>query len=291
MEALEQTRQRLATLQELQSIVASMKALAASSIHQYQRAVHALASYHRSIELGLHVVLRDASPRASPAARSRRPAAVVFGSDYGLCGRFNEDIVEYAHGQMTAIAAGNDWRVLVLGARAAALLGQHRRLEPAPQLPASAPAITGTVRRILQQVQAWRSHAEVTEVHVFYQRSLSSTRYRPVGLRMLPVPVERFRELEEAPWPSRSLPTYTLPAERLLTALLQQYFFVVLFRACAESLASEHGSRLAAMQVAEKNLDERRGDVLAQYRRRRQDAITAELLDLVAGFQTLEPGP
>jgi hypothetical protein len=68
---------------------------------------------------------------------------------------------------------------------------------------------------------------------------------------------------------------------------LHQYFFVSLFRARAKSQASEHASRLAAMQSAERNLDERLGEVTGAYRRARQDAITAELLDVVAGFEAI----
>lgn len=96
----------------------------------------------------------------------------------------------------------------------------------------------------------------------------------------------RFHSLTEEPWPSHVLPMFTLPREQLLLALLQQYFFVTLFRACAESLASENGSRLAAMQLAEKNLAERHAEVTGAYRRRRQESITTELLDVLVGYET-----
>lgn len=76
--------------------------------------------------------------------------------------------------------------------------------------------------------------------------------------------------------------------EVLLSRLLRQYLFVSLFRACAESAASEHGSRLSAMQAAERNLDERLESLTQVQRRARQDSITAELLDLVSGFEAAE---
>jgi F-type H+-transporting ATPase subunit gamma len=66
---------------------------------------------------------------------------------------------------------------------------------------------------------------------------------------------------------------------------VRQHYFVVLFRACAESLAAEHGSRLAAMQAAEKNVDERLEEVTGRFRRVRQERITSELLDVVSGFE------
>jgi len=288
MEALEHIRQRLTTLAELQSLVRSMKALAASSIHQYERAAYSLNGYYRTVELGLHVVLREHAPAVQLPAPQGRFAAVVFGSDYGLCGRFNEDVADHALEQMEAIAPGRgDWRVLSVGARAAALLERaDRPVEEQLLVPGSAHAITGTVRRILLRLEQWRRHEHVPHVHLFYNRHLSSTRHQPLGIQLLPVTVHRFHRLEEEPWPSHVLPTYTMERDALFLALLQQYFFVTLFRACAESLASENGSRLAAMQMAEKNLEERHTDVLGEFRRRRQEAITGELLDLLSGFET-----
>jgi F-type H+-transporting ATPase subunit gamma len=62
---------------------------------------------------------------------------------------------------------------------------------------------------------------------------------------------------------------------------------MALFRAHAESLASENASRLASMQAAENNIEEKIDDLAARYRRRRQSAITEELLDVVSGFEAL----
>ena len=81
-----------------------------------------------------------------------------------------------------------------------------------------------------------------------------------------------------------------MPAERLLSHLVRQYLFVSLFRACAESLASENASRIAAMQAAEKNIEERLDEFQDAFNKMRQSAITEELLDIVAGFEALRDG-
>jgi F-type H+-transporting ATPase subunit gamma len=73
--------------------------------------------------------------------------------------------------------------------------------------------------------------------------------------------------------------------EQLFAALVREYLFVRLFRACAESQAAEHASRLSAMQSASRNLDDRQVELVAEFRRRRQELITAELLDVVAGYE------
>jgi F-type H+-transporting ATPase subunit gamma len=59
------------------------------------------------------------------------------------------------------------------------------------------------------------------------------------------------------------------------------------YRAFAESLASENASRLAAMQAAERSIDERLEELRGEFRYQRQHAITEELLDIVSGFEAL----
>jgi F-type H+-transporting ATPase subunit gamma len=272
-----------------------MKALSAASIRQYELAVHALAEYYRTVERGLYVVLQDFEEPPFPRHRKTEPlrlAAIIFGSDYGLCGRINEDITAYALERIASSPATADGRLLLaVGARIAANLEQlGQSVEEIFLVPGSAARITATVQQILLKVDEWRQTVGIHYVYLFYNRPVSAGGYRPTGVELLPVNLRRFHRLEERTWPSRCLPTYRMERQNLLAALLRQYFFVSIFRACAESQASEHTSRLTAMQTAEKNLDERLAEVTGEYRRVRQDAITAELLDVVSGFEALTSG-
>lgn len=292
METTDRLQRHIETLQELRTIVRTMKALSAASIRQYERAVTALTDYYRTVELGLHVALQDVEGPTAPGRRRGEAAplgAVVFGSDHGLCGRFNEAIAQYALQRMDAAPAQlENRRLLAVGARAAASLEQAgEAVEEDFLVPGTATRITTTVQQILLKVEEWRSQVGTRYVYLFYNRRVSGGGYLPTGVELLPVNLRRFHRPEEAPWPSRRLPMYTMDRERLLAALLRQYFFVSIFRACAESQASEHASRLAAMQSAERNLDERLEEVTADFRRLRQEAITTELLDVVSGFEAV----
>ncbi|GAH48401.1 unnamed protein product, partial [marine sediment metagenome] len=64
-------------------------------------------------------------------------------------------------------------------------------------------------------------------------------------------------------------------------------FYISLYRGFIESMASENASRLTAMQKAEENIEERLDNLNAQFNRQRQNAITEELLDIIAGFEAL----
>jgi F-type H+-transporting ATPase subunit gamma len=72
-----------------------------------------------------------------------------------------------------------------------------------------------------------------------------------------------------------------------LRALIREYLFVSLFRASAESLASENASRLAAMQRADKNIDGLLEDLNGTFHRLRQSGIDEELFDVISGFEAL----
>lgn len=72
-----------------------------------------------------------------------------------------------------------------------------------------------------------------------------------------------------------------------LQSFLRSYLFVLLFQACAESLASENSSRLAAMQRAEKNIEGMLDDLTRTLHRVRQESIDEELFDVISGFEAL----
>jgi len=292
VESLEHLHSQLGGLEDLRTIVKTMKSLSAASIHQYELAVTALAGYYRTVKLGLNVVIRESEKPPLPHRHRHalpRLAAVVFGSDHGLCGRFNEEISTHALQRMAATPADSQTRLLLaVGARVQASLEQQdQAVEDNFQLPGSASQITATVQQILLKIDDWREQQGVHYVYLFYNRRSGNQGYRPSGIELLPVDLYRFHRLATMPWPSRRLPTFTMERAALFSRLLRQYFFVTISRACAESQASEHASRLSAMQSAERNLNDRIEQVTMACRRARQDAITAELLDVVTGFEAI----
>jgi F-type H+-transporting ATPase subunit gamma len=218
--------------------------------------------------------------------------ALVFGSDHGLCGRFNEELAGFVHEHLQALAEAEEVRVLVVGGRMTPLLEEAGlSVDETLAAPGSAARITSLVDQIFLTLDVWRSQVDVVPVHLFYNRRRSGSRAHPMAQRLLPVDLHRFHRLEEEPWPSRVLPTFSMNREQLFAALVRQYLFVSLFRACAESQAAEHASRLNAMQSAGRNLDDRQTELLGEFRRRRQQVITAELLDVVSGYEAVRAGP
>ena len=111
--------------------------------------------------------------------------------------------------------------------------------------------------------------------------------YAPVNQRLLPLDQTWRRGLATLPWPTGNLPEVVGRNIATLRALIHEHLFVSLFRACAESLASENASRLAAMQRAEKNIDELLEDLNRHFHQLRQTGIDEELFDVISGFEAL----
>lgn len=284
-------RRQINSAGDLQSVVRTMKALAASSIGQYETSVRALADYYRTVELGLSACLRESEPAALMVERkgqtdARAAGAVVFGSDQGLVGQFNDVVADYAI--KTLAARPGKAHVWAVGERV------HARLADASlplvglfTVPNSVKAITPLVGQILVESETHLSLGEINELHLFYNRPTSGSVYTPVSQRLLPLDEHWRRELAERPWPTRSVPEVMGGGTATLRVLIREYLFVSLFRACAESLASENASRLAAMQRADKNIDELLENLNGTFQRLRQSGIDEELFDVVAGFEAL----
>lgn len=290
MQTLETLQKVIHTTEDLQSIVRTMKVLAAVSIRQYERAVESLVDYSRTVDLGIQGIVHrnrlilDTRPGITKGGLG----VIVFGSDHGLCGRFNETICNFTVEKLNGLDIPiRERRILTVGARiSAALEAQSLEIEECFFVPGSVGAITATVRQILIKLDIWRRE-DREQVLLFYNEHRQGATRNPKMLCLLPIQLSRFNDLKKRSWPSRSIPTYTMSDEHLFSALVRQYLFISIFRACAESLASEHASRLFSMQIAEKNIKERLGQLGTDFRQQRQNAITEELLDVVAGFEAL----
>lgn len=291
MPTLEALKRSIATVEDIQSIVRTMKALAAVSIYPYERAIESMHNYSRTIELGLQVLLADrAPPIEQPYLADADVGIVVFGSDRGLCGRFNEEIAEFTLTTLAGEKITMDRRhVLAVGARAEARLREAgQSVHESFFVPGSVAGITATVQAILQQIETWREQHTVAKVLLFYNRQLGGRGRRPELSQLLPLEFTRLQGANNAPqWPSRLLPAYTMERTELFAALVRQYLFVWVFRACAFSLASENAGRLASMQAAERNIGERLLDLSRVFSQQRQENITDELLEVVSGFTVL----
>jgi F-type H+-transporting ATPase subunit gamma len=284
-------RRKISSAGDLQSVVRTMKALAASSIGQYEKSVRALADYYRTVELGLGACFRKSEPAALKVERKGQTdagaiGAVVFGSDQGLVGQFNDVVADYAIKTLAALPGKP--KVWAVGERVHARLADAG-LSPMGlfSVPNSVQAITPLVGQIQIEGEAHRAKGEYARLYVFHNRPQSGALYEPVSQRLLPLDARWQQGLAKVPWPTKSLPEVLGGEFGTLRALIREYLFISVFRACAESLAAENASRLAAMERADKNIEELLEHLHGTFHRLRQSGIDEELFDVISGFEAL----
>jgi F-type H+-transporting ATPase subunit gamma len=290
VETVEELKGRIESTQDLQSVVKTMKALAAVNIRQYEMSVQALEDYSMAVEMGLRVVLRNQTglPVAARRAPKDRMGAIVFGSDQGMCGQLNDQIVTYTLNVMNDLAIEERY-ILAVGERVMARMEDTGYVvEKYFPVPTGVSDIIPAVQTLLTEIERWNREYDLNQVFIFHSRQLSGASFRPHTIHLLPIDDVWLRRLRETPWPTHALPMYTMEWDPLFSSLIREYLFISLFRAFAESLASENASRLASMQGAEKNIEERLGELRTRFHQQRQMSITEELLDIVAGFEALK---
>jgi F-type H+-transporting ATPase subunit gamma len=291
MQTIESLKKKIKSTQDLLSVVKTMKALAAVSIRQYQRAVESLMDYNRTVEMGLQVVLkaRERSEIMVGVTPMNQVGAIIFGSDQGLCGQFNTQIVTHALAELDSLKVAPENRtVLAIGERVKDHLERADHSVCDTLLtPGSTAGVTPMVQEVIMILEEWHFTMQIPHIYLFYNHYLSGATFTPRTVRLLPMDRTWLNDIRSRPWESSTLPMFTMDWDTLFLSLLREYFFVSIFQAFTESLASENASRLAAMQNAERNIEEHLEEIFAAYHRQRQMTITEELLDIVSGYEAM----
>ncbi|APW46248.1 F0F1 ATP synthase subunit gamma [Rhodoferax antarcticus] len=295
-DSLAALRRQITGADDLHAVVRTMKAVAASSIGEYERSVVALADYDRMVSLGLGECFRQAQvdptvpPERRVSAKASDPiGAIVFGSDQGLIGPFNDVIADHAASTLATLPGRA--QVWAVGERVESRLKDLRLdVRGVYDVPASVEAIALLVAQIQIDSETRLAKSgpnQLGQIHVFHNRPLAASLYEPVVQRVLPLDAAWQQSLEAEPWPGKVLPEVMDHGATTLRALIREYLFITLFRACAESLASENASRLAAMERADRNILRLLEDLQGSFHRQRQGAIDEELFDVTSGYEAL----
>lgn len=294
METPRSLQRSMATAEELHSVVRTMKSLSSTTIHQYERAVAAMGHYVHTVELGFRVLLRDAALPVESADQGggreapRSLGVIAFGTDRGFCGPFNREVAEvFTRWRLESSGAWSTDRLVCQGLRLEAEL-EMRDAPPdrTSRMPGSVAGIVGSVQELLVQLDTWQVEG-VERVVLIHQRPTGGHEHEVALTQLIPLDREWLRSLTDRPWPTNQIPMSFLAPRELVAALTRELVFAALYRAHAESLASEHAARLEAMRLAEQTIEDRMEELEQRYHQVRQAMITEELLDVSSGFEAI----
>jgi F-type H+-transporting ATPase subunit gamma len=293
MDSLESIRSKSEGAKDLKSVVSAMKGMASSNIVQYEAAVASLAEYYHTVALGIIAYFKaekiEAITEKKKTIKNKDAliCVIVFGSDQGLVGQFNDSMAEFVSSSINHLPGKKE--LWVVGERVQLLLSDMGFAVTAQySVPGDVSAITPLVEQILINSETRHGSEDIQEFYIFHNQPNPGTGYRQIMQRFLPLDEKWKNDLQQLQWSTKMLPQIAGAPKPTLLELIRSYLFVSLFRACAESLSSENASRLEAMQRAEKNIGDLLDALTEKYNRLRQSSIDEELFDVVSGFEAMK---
>jgi F-type H+-transporting ATPase subunit gamma len=293
MDTLEDLNRKLDGAKDIKSVVKAMKAMAAANITQYEAAVASLGDYYYTVTLGIKAYLTAEKIQTvieKPGHgkdKDQTVCVIVFGSDLGLVGQFNDLLSAFVQHSLNFIPGKKE--VWVIGERIQALLADAGlNIMRSYPVPVSIDAVTPLIQGLLIEIEEIRESRHVKQFYVFHNQPKTGAGYEPFMQRLLPLDEKWMHNLITIQWPTKIIPEVIGNAVTTLRALIDSYLFVSVFRASTESLAAENASRLEAMQRAEKSISEMLESLGKKFQSLRQSMIDEELFDVVSGFEALK---
>lgn len=289
MPSLLDMRRRIKSVKNTQQITKAMKMVAAAKLKRAQDRVTAARPYAQKMSEilgGLSARVADEFSHPLLDARGDEKYLVVLvTADKGLCGGFNANIIKAAQAFM-AENPGKQMEMMPVGRK-----GRDFFRRRAVRFSEEYIGLTGKGRiehseavEIAQNViKTFTEDETIDKVFLIYSEFKSVLSQKPVVQQLLPIP----RETDETATAAQAEYIYEQPASEIFGRLLPKQVETQIYRAVLESIASEQGARMTAMDSASKNAGELIGTLTLNMNRIRQAAITKEIIEVVSGAAAL----
>ena len=289
--SLEKLQRQIKTTRELRDIVSTMKLLSSVSILQYEQASRALEKYRHNLTGAFQALISQRKiSHAKVLPGQQKHLLVLVGSDNGMVGKFNQEIVKEARQYLRKIGISPQ-KVLfiVIGKRLNMLVSQQKWPMYAQYGISNSVKIVNTLaENIILHIDQAMMREKVTHVMVFTNRRIKNQPVKVEKRQVLPFNTQALKNLKNKPWPTNNIPLITLPTAQMFSALVREMMLIFLSDVLNGSLAAEHWTRMTNMQNAEKNIDDNLEELDKQYQQKRQEQITEELIDVVSGASALK---
>ncbi len=293
MASLKDIRARIESTKNTQKITRAMKMVSAAKLRRAQQAIVNLRPYAVKLQGAISDIAqtqRVSHPLLTVTNEPKKVLLVVLTSDRGLCGGFNNNINKYAwnfYRENKGKFADLDF--LIIGRKAADFF-RRRDVMPLDTMMGLAkdisfPLAAGVAERLINHF----STGEYDAIYLVYNEFKSAISQNVVQERLLPIDLtsSNFGEGENKEKFSEDL-IFEPEPEAMIEELLKHHFTVHVYRAMCESVAAEHGARMAAMENATKNAGEMIRSLTLTYNKLRQASITTELIEITSGAEALK---
>lgn len=293
MATLKDIRKSIQSVKNTRQITKAMKMVAAAKLRRSQDAIINSRAYaYRIYSILLSLVQREGMEHPLLVERpEKKVMLVVLSGDRGLCGAFNANIFKAAARFIKAKeAAGVEVVMDCIGRKGYDFFKTKR---PIAQFHEGilGKATYNRVATIADQILAAYQTGELDAVYLLYNEFKSAIQQTVTTERLIPVSTEVpqgvvgiLRRSDEDRFKNY---IFEPSKEELLNTIVPRHFKTQLFRAVLESVASEHGARMSAMDNASSNASDMIDALTLKYNKARQATITKELMEIVGGVEAM----
>jgi F-type H+-transporting ATPase subunit gamma len=292
MPNLKDIRNRIQSTKNTQQITRAMKMVSAAKLRRAQHNIQNLRPFATNILsmiADIAVTKRISHPLLATNEAPRRVLLVVLTSDRGLAGGFNNNINRYAQKYHQENKGRFEQLDFIFIGRKGADFFRSRGTTGVDTILNLAREVSFT----LAQTVADRLMKDFTSggydaIHLIYNEFKSAISQEVINERLLPVDISSARLGEDGRSTFANDLIFEPAPEVIIDDLLRRHFAVQIYRAMCESVASEHGARMAAMENATKNAGEMIRMMTLTYNKLRQASITTELIEITSGAEALK---
>lgn len=295
MENLDTLRKELNTTKSLQNIVSTMKSMAVVNIKKYEKIAFNIIKYQSNIDLAIQAILSQ-NPRLinfidyienkTEINENKRDVVIIIGSNQGLCGRFNDKIVDY---YLNNNKTDKNSYIISIGDRISSLLKSKKvKIDKVFNIPNSSNSIVNLVYDLFTIIEKKIKENSLRKVLVYFTAHTGDSSGNLTKKRIIPLEKKYFEKLKNKKWPTNNLPFWRVGSREIISDLIQQYIFSNIYLSISNSMASEQRNRLITLQGAEQNIKDHITETTLKYNQKRQGVITSELIDVVSGAKALK---
>ena len=274
----EDIQRRIVNIRQIESIIATLQALAAAHLIEARGHLDAIHAHEKVVAGALSVALsgREGVEAMEAGLEQQAGITILVGATQGFCGSYADRLLEIARDA----AAGGDG-LMVVGARSlAGLIGWGQDLLWSADMPSHAADIPGLANRLADALLAELTRWPDRVVHIVHADP-AAPEHKADRRRLWPFDFDRF------PVEGGAMPLITLSPAPLIGTLVQEYIFAELCEALMLGFAAENAARAEAMARAQSNVKRIAADLKGEFQRARQDQMTTEIIELAAGQDAL----
>ena len=284
MANLKEIRNRIASIGSTMQITSAMKMVSAAKLKKAQDAITAMRPYANKLTELLQnlsaTIEGDLGGSYTTQREVNKVLLVVINSNRGLCGGFNSSIFKEAVSTINTKYKNVDVSILAIGKKANDLLSKEYNVID-NQSDVFDDLTFSNVATIAENIMKQFSEGEFDKVEIIYNK------FKNAATQI--VTTETFLRIEQSQTESNTNLDYIFEPSKIeiIEQLIPKSLKTQLYKAIRDSFAAEHGARMTAMHKATDNANELRDELLLQYNKARQAAITGEILEIVGGSEAL----